>query len=301
MIEVNGVLALVIAAIGWSTGGLFMKCIDASSLTIAGLRSIVAFIGLLVLTRKLPVFVVRQENQNEEKFAVDKRATFNLWASAISYSATMIMFCFANKMTYAANAILLQYTAPIYVVILSPLLLGEKNSKLDYFSVIGVIAGMILFFADNLFGKKDNVPPQVFWGNIIAILSGVTFALSTVFLRRCRGNTSKSSFVLAQLITFIICIPFVVKEGILDVRSIIFVILLGVVQMTLPNYFYAIGINKVRALSAILISMLEPLMNPVWVAIFAHELPTANCVIGGIIILLFVVGNDVLRVVKARR
>ena len=107
--------------------------------------------------------------------------------------------------------------------------------------------------------------------------------------------------MLAQLITFIICIPFVVKEGLLDVRSIIFVILLGVVQMTLPNYFYAIGINKVRALSAILISMLEPLMNPVWVAIFAHELPTANCVIGGIIILLFVVGNDVLRVAKARR
>lgn len=302
----NGELALVLAAIGWSTGGLFMKCIDAGSLTIAGLRSFVAFWGLLILTRRFPAFVIRQnqeiqnQTENHSKTPIDKKETFNLWASAISYAATMILFCFANKMTYAANAVLLQYTAPIYVVILSPLLLGEKNSKLDYLSVVGVIAGMVLFFADNLFGAKDETPPQVLLGNIIAIISGVVFALSTVFLRRCKASTSKSSFVLSQFITFVVCIPFVINEGLLDLKSIIFVILLGVVQMTLPNYFYAVGINKVRALSAILILMLEPLMNPVWVAIFAHEIPTVNCVIGGIIILIFVVGNDVLRIANRK-
>lgn len=294
MNNINGILALVLCGIGWSTGGIFMKNIDASSFTIASLRSLVAFVTLLVLTRKLPSFVVKFDEESDEnkKGKINKKATVDLWIGAISYAATMIMFCVANKMTYAANAVLLQYSEPIYIVLLSPLILGEKNSKFDYISVVGVIAGMILFFSDSIFGNQI-VNSRIIWGNIIAIISGVTFALTTMFMRKIRGDYSKSSFAISQLITFVACLPFVIKGGMLSGKSILFIILLGVVQMGIPNYMFALGIKKVRALSAVLISMIEPLMNPVWVAIFAREIPTVNCIIGGIIILLFVVGNQI--------
>lgn len=292
----NGILALVLCGIGWSSAGVFMKYIDASSFTIAGLRSLVAFFTLLLCTRKLPVIVVRKQDEAVEegtKAPVDKKQTLDLWIAAVSYSATMIMFCMANKMTYAANAVLLQYTEPIYIVILSPLLLGEKNSKIDYLCVVGVFGGMVLFFADNLFGNNGAMTSRIFWGNIIAILSGVTFGLTAMFMRRVKGEATKTSFMLSQIITFIFCIPFIIKNGWLDVRSIIFIVLLGSIQMGIPNYLFAIGIGKVRVLSAVLIEMIEPLMNPIWVAIFYKEVPTWTCITGGVIILLFVVGNQV--------
>lgn len=294
----NGVLALVLCGIGWSSAGIFMKYIDASSFTIAGLRSLVAFFTLLVLTRKFPKFVVRQnegKTEDGKKAPIDKKQTLNLWIAAVSYSATMIMFCMANKMTYAANAVLLQYTEPIYIVMLSPFLLGEKNSKIDYICVIGVLGGMVLFFADSLFGNSGSMTSRIFWGNIIAILSGVTFALTTMFMRRVQGEATKTSFMLSQIITFIFCIPFIIQNGLLDARSMLFLVLLGSIQMGIPNFLFAVGIGKVRALSAVLIEMIEPLMNPIWVALFYKEIPTWTCITGGVIILLFVVGNQVFK------
>jgi len=302
----NGILALALCGIGWSSAGIFMKYIDASSFTIAGLRSLIAFFTLWILTRKIPQFVVYQDVDHNSsgdnvkaKAPVDKKQTLNLWIAAISYSATMIMFCVANKMTYAANAVLLQYTEPIYIVILSPFILGEKSSKIDYLCVVGVLAGMILFFADSLFGNAGAMTSKIFWGNIIAIISGITFALTTMFMRRVKGDASKTSFMLSQLITFIFCIPFIIKNGMLDLRSLIFIGLLGTLQMGLPNFFFAIGIRKVRALSAVLIEMIEPLMNPIWVALFFHEVPTWTCISGGVIILFFVVGNQVFQIFQA--
>ena len=284
----NGILALVLCGIGRSTGGIFMKYIDASSFTIAGLRSLVAFLTLLGLTRKLPKF----------KISGNKTQTLYLWIGAISYSVTMILFCVANKMTYAANAVLLQYTEPIYIVLLSPFILGERNSKFDYVCVVGVLAGMILFFADSLFGTGNQMTPRIFWGNIIAIISGITFALTTMFMRKVEGDESKTSFMLAQIITFIFCLPFIIKNGPLSIKSIIFLVLLGTIQMGIPNFLFAIGIKKVRALSAVLIEMIEPLMNPIWVALFYQEIPAWTCLLGGIIILLFVVTNQILHSLK---
>lgn len=293
----NGILALALCGIGWSSAGIFMKYINASSFTIAGLRSLIAFLTLLACTRKLPKVVVRQEDSGK----IDKEQTLNLWIAAVSYSATMIMFCMANKMTYAANAVLLQYTEPIYIVLLSPIILGERNSKIDYISVVGVLGGMVLFFADSLFGNSGAMTPTIFWGNIIAIISGVTFALTTMFLRKVRGDAAKTSFMLAQIITFLFCIPFIIQNGWLDAKSILFLILLGTIQMGLPNFLFAIGIGKVRALSAVLIEMIEPLMNPIWVALFYHEIPTWTCLTGGIIIMIFVVGNQIIHAAKGNK
>lgn len=303
MIKLDGAFALIVCAFGWSLAGIFIKYADVNSFALAGFRSLIAFITIVVLSRRFPRFVIKNEDSS-----VNKKRTFYLWVSAVTYALTMILFCIANKLTYSANAVLLQYTFPIWVISFSPILLGEKNGKKDYFTICGVIVGMILFFAETIFGEPSGeFADTEVAGNIFGLISGVAFGMTTLFQRKLqvsadtknavpeKENTSSDAFMIAQLITAIAGLPFVflMEEGIPDAKSLVFLILLGTVQMGIPNICYAIGIKKVRALSASLITMLEPLMNPVWVLIFVHEIPSLYCVIGGVIIMSCVILREV--------
>lgn len=299
--KIEGAWALAVCALGWSLAGVFMKFVNINSFAMAGLRSLIAFVAIAVLSKRLPDFVIKTETQKGTK-VIDKKRTLYLWLAALSYAATMIMFCISNKLTYAANAVLLQYTNPAWIIVLGPVLLGEKNTKIDYIAIFGIIIGMLLFFADNIFGAPSKEFAQTaFLGNIIALISGITFALTTIFQRKQQmiaadenTNSSRDAFMIAQIITSLFGLPFVfLKEnGIPDFQSLLFLFLLGVLQMGIPNIMYAIGIKKVRALSASLITMIEPLMNPVWVLLFVHEIPGWTCILGGIIILGCILGRE---------
>ncbi len=304
MKKFDGAWAMVICAIGWSLAGVFMKYVNINSFAMAGFRSVFAFITIAALTRHLPRFVIKTETGE-----TDKKSTLYLWLAALNYAATMILFCLCNKLTYSANAVLLQYTNPAWIILLGPLLLGETNSRIDYVSIIGVVIGMLLFFAETIFGSlfvnasaaSENIvaavnPDTVTLGNILALVSGITFGLTTIFQRKLQlisqGNTTNTNtagdaFMIAQIITaaFGLIFVFTTNNGIPDKQSLLFLVLLGIVQMGIPNVAYTIGIKKVRALSASLITMLEPLMNPVWVFLFVHEVPSVFSIIGGIIIL----------------
>lgn len=304
MKKIDGAWAMVICAIGWSLAGVFMKYVNINSFAMAGFRSVFAFITIAALTRHLPRFVIKTETGE-----TDKKCTLYLWLAALNYAATMILFCLCNKLTYSANAVLLQYTNPAWIILLGPLLLGETNTRIDYVSIIGVVIGMLLFFAETIFGSlfvnasaaSENIvaavnPDTVTLGNILALVSGITFGLTTIFQRKLQlisqGNTTNTNtagdaFMIAQIITaaFGLIFVFTTNNGIPDKQSLLFLVLLGVVQMGIPNVAYTIGIKKVRALSASLITMLEPLMNPVWVFLFVHEVPSVFSIIGGIIIL----------------
>lgn len=304
MKKIDGAWAMVICAIGWSLAGVFMKYVNINSFAMAGFRSVFAFITIAALTRHLPRFVIKTETGE-----TDKKSTLYLWLAALNYAATMILFCLCNKLTYSANAVLLQYTNPAWIILLGPLLLGETNTHIDYVSIIGVVIGMLLFFAETIFGSlfvnasaaSENIvaavnPDTVTLGNILALVSGITFGLTTIFQRKLQlisqGNTTNTNtagdaFMIAQIITaaFGLIFVFTTDNGIPDKQSLLFLVLLGVVQMGIPNVAYTIGIKKVRALSASLITMLEPLMNPVWVFLFVHEVPSVFSIIGGIIIL----------------
>lgn len=283
---VNGPLALAGCAFGWSLAGLFLKNVAVNSIAAAGMRSFFAFITIAVLSRRLPCFVIRDDTK--EGSPIDKKATFYLWCAGVSYAATMILFCAANKLTYAANAVLLQYTHPIWIILVGPALLGEKNSRFDLITVAGVLVGMVLFFGESIFGQTSGeyAATQTL-GNIIALISGVGFGLTTIFQRKQQADHSRDAFMISQLITAIFAIPFIffAENGIPDSRSLIFLILLGCIQMGIPNVLYAKGIKYVRALSAALITMIEPLMNPIWVLIFVHEVPSLLSVAGGLLIL----------------
>ena len=159
---IDGPLALVICAVLWSTGGIFIKNIEWNGLAIAGIRSLISGTFMLLVTRQGIHFFVWDQNGRR-----DNLSTILLWIAALSYALTMILFVVANKLTTSANAILLQYTCPIYIILLAPILTGEKNRASDYITVLGVMLGIILFFADGL--ESGN---QL--GNILAALSGLS-------------------------------------------------------------------------------------------------------------------------------
>ena len=279
---IDGAAALVVCAVLWSTGGIFIKNIQWTGLAIAGIRSLISGSFMLLVTRQGLQFFVR-----DEKGHVDKTSSLFFWIAAISYALTMILFVAANKLTTSANAILLQYTCPIYIILLAPLLTGEKNLPSDYITVLGVMLGIILFFADGL--ESGN---QL--GNILAALSGLSYAMATIFMRRCRGN-SAGAMVLSHLITALVCLPFVIQSGLPSPKSSFFLMMVGIVSIGIPSILYTIGIKKVRALTASFITMLEPLLNPVWVIIFAGEVPSVKTILGGNLILGFIMIRSVIQ------
>lgn len=302
MKKIEGGWALVVCALGWSLAGVFMKYVNINSFAMAGFRSAFAFIAIAALSRQLPRFVIKTNG------VIDRRRTLYLWLASLSYAITMILFCLSNKLTYSANAVILQYTNPAWIILLSPFLLGERNRKIDYIAIGGIVIGMLLFFADAIFGEPSGeFAKTATFGNILALVSGLSFAFTTIFQRKQQmlaiaagdtenSNSSRDAFMIAQIITALFGLSFIftTENSIPDGRSLLFLVLLGIFQMGIPNIMYAIGIKKVRALSASLITMLEPLMNPIWVLIFVGEVPSWYSVLGGVIILGCILGREVI-------
>lgn len=271
----TSVASLVLCAFLWSSSGILIKLVDWDPFAISGVRSIIGFITMLFFLRR-PHFT----------FSADQLL------AALFYSLTMILFVIANKLTSSANAVLLQYTEPVYIILFGRFLLADERSTwIDWFAVIGVLAGMVLFFLDELSLDANT-------GNILAILSGVSFALTTIFMRRQKNGRPADSFMLSHLLTFAVSIPFIIRAGPPDLRGSMGLVLLGVLQIGIPSFLYGWGVAGVTAVSTALITMIEPVMNPVWVALFVHELPTPRAIAGGVVILLSVAARTVLKMRK---
>ena len=279
---INGTVALIICSVLWSTGGIFLKNIELNGIAIAGIRSLISGSFMLLVTRQGLHFSIRDENGR-----LDKESTIVYWLAAIFYALTMIMFVAANKLTTSANAILLQYTCPVYIILFAPFLTGEKNRPSDYVTIVGVMLGIVLFFADGL--ESGNQ-----FGNILAALSGLSYGLATIFMRRCRGY-SGGAMALSHMITAVVCLPFVIQSGIPDLKSAFFLLLVGIVSIGIPSILYTVGIKNVRALTVSFITMLEPVLNPVWVIIFAGEIPSTKTILGGLLILGFIMIRSVVQ------
>ncbi len=319
----NPVAALALCALLWSFGGLVIKLIKWNALAIAGIRSLLGMITVTIAFRRLPKIFVRQnenglqdqnagdgnrrqdqnacgnqncvQDQKARPAKIDWRATTNLLLGGFFYAATMLLFVPATKMTTAANAILLQYTNPIYIIIFGPLLAGEKSDWIDITAVAGILAGMVLLLWGDLGGGQMA-------GNILALLSGVTYGGTTIFLRRAKNTRPSDSLNLSCLLSFLFAIPFIVKAGLpQSAMSYSALLCLGVFQIGMPAVLLSIGIEKVPALSSVIITMIEPMMNPVWVALFAGEIPSASSIFGGLVILACIVAHVALKRAAAVR
>jgi drug/metabolite transporter (DMT)-like permease len=206
--------------------------------------------------------------------------------AALAYVGTVSLFVIANRLTTAANAIFLQYTAPIYVAIAGPFLLGEKSRKADWICVAVAVAGMALFF-----GEKMSVDDA--WGIAVAMGSGLCFATMVIALRKERDASPASALLLGNIATALIGVPFL-YYGVPTPSEWGILALLGVFQLGIPYVLYAIAIRRVTALEAILIPALEPVLNPTWVALVTQEVPGPWSLAGGALVMAAVLARGLL-------
>ncbi|NLX62010.1 MAG: DMT family transporter [Tissierellia bacterium] len=273
----KGIIYVAIASILWSTGGLLIKLSNWNPVALSGARSLISALVMLIYLKRPKI--TRSKPQI---------------LGAITYSATVMCFVIANKLTTAANAILLQYTAPIFVAILGAWILKEKIHWYDVVSIIVVFLGMGLFFIEGV--DKGNA-----LGNIIAILAGFSLACTTIALRLQKEGSAVETTWLGNILTFIIALPFIVKVKI-DAVNLIIVLLLGSFQLGISYILYVNSLKYITAFEAILITVLEPLLNPLWVYIFTGEAPGIYAIIGGTIVILTVLMRNVyITKIKAMR
>ena len=265
-------LYIVLAVLLWSTGGLFIKANTLDAFSVNAGRSLFAALTVAVFTFRKGL----------------KLDSFTLLTSFL-YAGTLSCFVFATKTTYAANAIFLQYTAPVYILILTPFVLKENFRFSDLITVVLCLGGMSLFFLETT-GAESKAASDVFLGNVVGLLSGVFFGLYFVFLRHPRSLENKNpaiSVFYGNLLVVLLMLPFLLQNPPAPNGTDILVILfLGVFQIGIAYILFTKGIAAgVRSLDASIIGFIEPMLNPVWVFLVLGEKPSNWAILGGAIII----------------
>ncbi|HVH12763.1 MAG TPA: DMT family transporter [Longimicrobium sp.] len=277
-------LQLLGAALLFSTGGAAIKATELNAWQVAGFRSAVAAVALFLL---LP--------------AARRGWTWHVLPVGITYAVTLTLFVAANKLTTSANAIFLQSAAPLYMLLFGPLLLGEHVRRRDLAFMAPVVVGLCLFFV-GAETPSTHMATNPALGNILAITSGVAWALTLVGLRwmgnRAGGESSALPTVVAgNVIAFLACAPgaFPVTSG--GAGDWLAVAYLGVFQIGAAYVLLTAGIRHVPALEASVLLLLEPALNPVWSWLVHGETPGPWSIAGGALIL----GATLLRTVADAR
>ena len=272
----RAMLLMCLCAFLWSIGGLFIKLLPWNAAAICGVRSGISALIILLYMAKM-------------KYRLTLKNPM-VWLAGLGLMGTMLLFVSANKLTTSANAIVLQSTAPLYIMVISALFFRARYSRREYVLVAITMGGIALFFLDQL-------TPGGLLGNVLALLSGLTMALMyTASGRLPDDDSSMSALVVGHTAAALAGMPFLfliqVEISPLTVSAIL---ILGVFQLGIPYILYAIAVRRCSPLSCSLIGMIEPLFNPVWVLLVLGEKPGFFALIGGIIVLsavtLWSVGN----------
>ncbi|MFN0138572.1 MAG: DMT family transporter [Pyrinomonadaceae bacterium] len=262
---VSPFLYVLIAVLLWSTGGLFIKLTSLDAYQVTFFRSLFAAITVLIITRKDGLRI----------------NAFGILATLI-YSTLLFLFVWATKHTTAANAIFLQYTAPIYILILAPFVIGEKFHIRDLATVVFCIAGMSLFFVGDLtIGDYQ--------GNIAALGSGIFLGLYIMLLRhpKAMGMSGTITVIYGNFLLALLTLPSgIAAIPTITLTDILAVGFLGVFQIGISYILFIKGVRDgTRPLDASIIGFIEPLLNPVWVFLFIGERPLNSAILGGMIII----------------
>lgn len=254
-------LAVLATAIIWSSGGVAVKLADTSPMALTGWRCIFCALLFLVVYRK------------------EKLLTFSKdqWLGALAYAAMAFCFSAATKLTTAANAILLQYTAPVFVAILAGWLLNEKTQRKDWLTVLAVAVGVAVFFFDKASGGT-------LVGNMFGLLNGLTYALFIIYTRRQKEGNPAGSIFLGNIIAFAVSLPALI-EAPLTVSGVAGGAYMGLIYGGVAYVLYTSAIRRVSALTVVLIATVEPVLNPVWVFFTVGEVPGVNSILGGGIVI----------------
>ncbi len=255
-----GALLVLGAAVLWSTGGVAIKAVAESPLKVAFFRSAFAAVALLLFFRpRLP------------------RLALPFVVGLVSYSLCLTTFVVATKWTTAANAIFLQYSGVIWVMLLSPIVVKEPLRARDGNAIAVALAGMALFFVGKL--RVGGA------GDLIALSSGIFWAGLVLSLRRERNGGAEAVVTYGNILTAAALLPFLAGDLSLSPRSAVLLLFLGVVQLAAAYVLFVRGLKTVTATQASLIGMAEPVLNPVWVFLALGERPSGYALFGGAIVL----------------
>lgn len=262
----KAVLMTVIAAIMWSSAGVFVKTVSMDTLAFVGGRGLIA--GIVMLPMVLGA---------KPKFS------WALVGGSIAYAAFTFCFIFATHLTTSANAVLLQYTSPIFVAVLSWAILKEKLTKQDKICIVVSAVGMALFFCDN-FGASSV------WGNLVGIGSAITFSFTIIFLRLQKNSNPVYNVCFGSLIAGVIGLPALLSSGIIMEGGSALTGLLTTGLISGISYaLYAKSTAHLTAIESSLLPILDPILNPVWVFLVVGERPGMLSFLGGVIVLAAVV------------
>lgn len=262
-------LLVVAAALIWSTGGFFIKYIPLEPALIASSRAFIAGLTLLPFLRPSKL-----------------KATWQVPALLLSYVVMSTCFVIANKWTTAANAIAIQYTMPLWIFAFG-LAAGSVAPTLRRFAPMIAIALGIAFFL-----MESPTSPTSAVGNLVALISGVGFALVTIFFRRLRALHGPSLVCLCNLCTGVGAAPLVHDYSAiwgLTAAGWTALIVLGSIQIGCAYILYAAGLKRVRPLRAATVSLIEPILNPLLVFLLLHEVPSSFGIAGAVAILAGIV------------
>jgi len=273
--ERKGPLCMIAASICWSFGGLCIKFIPWGAMSIIGIRALLAAVVFAIYRRSVRI-----------------EFTFGNVMGALCLSATTVLFVFANKLTTAAASILLQFTAPIFIILIQLVAYKKKPSVGEGIAVSATFLGMLLFFGDNL-GAGNML------GNILAIASGLSFA-GVFVCNKMPDTDTNQALLLGFLINAVIGAPFIFFQATAEPMSWVAAVFLGTVQVGLAYVFFSGGIKNTPALLACLITAMEPVLNPVWVLLAGLagllpeiETPGKFAIIGGAVIVVSVVAYNI--------
>lgn len=259
----RAILEMLLCAALWSIAGIFIKLIPWNSIVIAGLRSLIAGLVMFVYMRARGI-----------GFTADRRSL----AGGAALCLTLTCFVAANKLTTAANSIVLQFTAPMFIVVFSALFLKKRFSRADVLAVVLTMAGISLFFFDQL-------TPGHLAGNCVAIFAGIAFACYYMSLEGASESQRMSAILIAHGLTFLVGLPFTfVYPPELSAAPVACILVLGVVQLGIPYVLLGRASGACPPLACSLLGAVEPLLNPVWVFIFDGEAPGLWALIGGVVV-----------------
>ncbi len=260
----KAILEILLCAALWSIAGILMKLIPWSGFVIAGFRSLLAgaVMAVYMAARRIRLTVTRRSVP-----------------SGAALCATMTLFSVANKITTAANAIVLQFTAPIWILLLSALILKKRFRRMDCIAAALTFLGVVLFFLDGLRAGHTA-------GNCVALAAGLAFGLYYMSLGDCPEAERMSAVLIGHALTFLIGIPATAAAPPpLTAPALLSLLALGIFQLGIPYVLLAHASGWCPPLICALLGALEPLLNPLWVALFDGERPGTTALIGGLIVI----------------
>ena len=267
-----GTLCVFLAAVLYSIGGLCMKVIPWSGMAINGGRTAIALvvIGIYLAIVKHPL-------------------RFNRWVilGALCVFGADALFSVANKMTTAANAIVLQFTAPSFVVLFPMFFFKKRPTKLELGACAVVFGGIVFFFVDSLSMGGGM-------GNVLALISGISYA-GVFMLNDMPNSDAISSLFWGDVLSAVTGLPFLMRETDFSFVPMFSLIVLGVFRVAVAYILLAIGLKTTPAVTASLVSGIEPVLNPILVAVFYGEKMGTMALVGAAIVIIGVVGYNILK------